>query len=173
MKNLDRKHVLSSILSENDSQFLKVSDVRDELLSRTTSGDRDKSRVRRWVYSHFLTLEKRGLLEKQKIPGSSKWQYRLTGPADGDTSKLEVDTCEINESLTAIEDKLASSQRMSKIYLSELNAYKDLQTSHPALKEYAKSKYQELYKTSFELLGSIRAWETTLLDHGKEIRSCN
>lgn len=172
-----RKIALEEILLEHKDRFMRVSEIRDLLISKCGVFDADKAQLRRWIYSCFLTMEKKGRLEKQNVPGTKKWRYRLVASetelaTEANISFGDADS-ELDEVLSQLEDQLVDNQRSSRIYLSQLNTFKAMKVRYPQLSDYAETRYQSIFEKSYDLLGRIKALEETLTDHGRSIKQCH
>lgn len=173
MTTNDRKIAFENILLEHKDHFMRVTQLRDLLISSHDLANIDKAQLRRWVNSSLRAMEAKGRVKKKKEQGSNKWVYRLVSGDKADNNvNVAVKECDstatdLENTLNELENQLIENQRSSRIYLSQLNTYKKIQKSYPALSDYAQTKYQRVFDESYDLLGQIKALEETLADHGR------
>ena len=174
MKTNQRKTILQNILLEHKDSFMRVSDLRDLVFERLNQPDYDKASLRRWIYSFFRAMEAKGSIEKRKIAGEKKWEYRITqsnvcinSPAK--TEEKNDDDSELARSLDILQAELLDRKKDSKVFFSQLSAYKEMEHKHSSLSTYASAKYKETFDKGYELAGVIKALENTLIDHGRSV----
>lgn len=172
MTSSPKKIAFESILLETKDKFLRVTDFRDLLVEKLEIYQADKAQLRKWIYSNFITMEKQGRIEKRLVPGTKKWQYRLIDTplkSSMTTDEESTDKDQLACSLDRLQEQLSESKRKSKIFISQLNTHKAIKESHPILLEYSAKKYKKIFEESYDLLGTIKALEETLSDHGRSV----
>lgn len=164
---LNRDAILFQILQEQRDRALTVSSVRNEILRRDKSIKLDKAILRRWVNSKFVTLARRGTLEKYRDE-RGKVFFKVARDSDDD---LQADLLprrphrRLDAMAAPQEDmkpELNEYRLRALTQMSEMEEYKRIGENYPNLRDLAAEKFEAAVDENCRLLGKIRALEQML-----------
>lgn len=178
MASKDRFNSLLSLIYFTKHPEIKVTSIRDQILS-TTDAAEDPNILRRWVAGQCETFVRRGWLTKHAVSNSKKKHYfALTQKFREfyEQSNVGAKTDDIpakNErrrenTLKQIEDELNQCRRTVVSQLSEIAEYERIRESYPELSGLATSQFAEVLDENYRLLGRVKALENVLAHSGRD-----
>jgi len=167
MKDKDR--LLLDILNQHGPNFIKVTDIRDQLLNRHNDENLNPADTRRWINGKFSTLVNKGLLIRKRQAGSKKHtfektpyfdEYIITQALALPKNKAEITT---SESAAAknnnLHIELESYRQKMLSQLGEIEEYRRIKHDYPELGETAAKEFKQAVDDNYRMLGRIRAIE--------------
>ena len=167
MKNKDL--ILLDILNQHETDSIKITDVRDELLNRCSDENLHPADTRRWINGKFSTLVNKGVLTRKKLPNSKKHTFEKTPYFEEYITthslvlpkfRAVLPTSEIVANKNNNLDVELESYRQTMLsQLGEIEEYRRIREEYPELGEAAAKEFKQAVDDNYRMLGRMRAIE--------------
>jgi hypothetical protein len=172
MKNTAKNKILLQILKELNDQELTVTGVRNELMRNNHTFDLDKSSLRRWVNSRFVTLSRKGILTPHTKENTKKTFFRVNHQHPDLFSIPPLQTTfpqpktnlptKLCDAASDLKEDLETLRLTALTQVSEIDEYKRISQTYPHLKGPVLNQFALALNENCRTLGKIKAIETLL-----------